>query len=412
MKTAPFCKTSFFSTKYEAFEVLGKGKFGVVKRCKDKETGAILAAKYIQKTGESKKETLREIQMMNKLHHKRLIQLYDAYENRKEMVLVMELVSGGELFEKVVADDNLTEKQVVRYMKQVLYGLQHMHHKNMVHLDLKPENIMCLGGGKSGYEEIKLIDYGMTRILDPDKPETAACGTAEFVAPEVLQLKPISVAADMWGIGVITYVLLSGLSPFMGDDDFETLQNVSEGEYDFEDDDEIFESISQEAKDFIEELLVLEPTDRNTVDDALNHQWFRNFESLSEKKLGTNKLKRFLIKRRWAKAIKVVLATNRFANGIFGGIGGKGKKGGFLESIKQQVAKEEEEEAVEAKSKQNGEGGSLANEDPDLAGNEGTACDVADKDVNEDGTGELKSKMKKASIACSSSESESGHKPP
>ena len=108
-----------------------------MKRCVQKASGLHFAAKFIKKTPASKEEVMREIEMMNLLHHKRLIQLFDAYETKKEMIVVMELVTGGELFEKVVAEDDLTEKQVVRYMKQVLYGLQHMHKKNMVHLDLK-----------------------------------------------------------------------------------------------------------------------------------------------------------------------------------------------------------------------------------------------------------------------------------
>ena len=114
-----------------------RGKFGTVKRCVQKDSGLHLAAKFITKTQESKDEVMREIEMMNLLHHKRVIQLFDAYETKKEMIIVMELVTGGELFEKVVEEDNLTERQVVHYMKQLLYGLQHMHRKNMVHLDLK-----------------------------------------------------------------------------------------------------------------------------------------------------------------------------------------------------------------------------------------------------------------------------------
>ena len=106
-------------------------------KAKRKSDGEIYAAKFVRKSAASRKEVMREIEMMNLLHHKRLIQLYDAYETTQDMIVVMELVTGGELFEKVVEEDNLTERQVIRYMKQVLYGVQHMHRKNMVHLDLK-----------------------------------------------------------------------------------------------------------------------------------------------------------------------------------------------------------------------------------------------------------------------------------
>ena len=106
-------------------------------KARRKEDGEIFAAKFVRKSASSKQEVLREIEMMNLLHHKRLIQLYDAYETKQDMIVVMELVTGGELFEKVVEEDNLTERQVIRYMKQVLFGVQHMHRKYMVHLDLK-----------------------------------------------------------------------------------------------------------------------------------------------------------------------------------------------------------------------------------------------------------------------------------
>ena len=109
----------------------------MVYKAKRKSDGEIYAAKFVRKSAASRKEVMREIEMMNLLHHKRLIQLYDAYETTQDMIVVMELVTGGELFEKVVEEDNLTERQVIRYMKQVLYGVQHMHRKNMVHLDLK-----------------------------------------------------------------------------------------------------------------------------------------------------------------------------------------------------------------------------------------------------------------------------------
>ncbi len=109
----------------------------MVKRCQDKTSGVFYAAKYVKKTKQSKQEVTKEIEMMGKLHHKRLVGLKDAFETPQFMIVVMELITGGELFEKVVEEDNLTERQVVRYLRQVLFAVQHMHRYNMVHLDLK-----------------------------------------------------------------------------------------------------------------------------------------------------------------------------------------------------------------------------------------------------------------------------------
>lgn len=112
--------------------------FGVVKKCRNKETGEYFAAKIVRKTAKSKKEVSREIAMMNQLHHKKLAQIFDAYETSRQMLIIMELIAGEELFEKVVkTEQTLTEMQVVRYMRQILYGVQHMHEKRIVHLDLK-----------------------------------------------------------------------------------------------------------------------------------------------------------------------------------------------------------------------------------------------------------------------------------
>ncbi|XP_066924580.1 death-associated protein kinase 3-like isoform X3 [Clytia hemisphaerica] len=344
-----------YATVFKNLEELGKGKFGVVYKVKRKPDGGIFAAKFVRKSASSKKEVLREIEMMNLLHHKRLIQLYDAYETTQDMIVIMELVTGGELFEKVVEDDNLTERQVIRYMKQVIYGVQHMHRKNMVHLDLKPENILCLGGGKPGYEEIKLIDFGMTRVLDKDGDERVMGGTPEFIAPEVLKYDPVTVAADMWSLGVITYVLLSGLSPFMGDDDNETMENVSSGEYDFEDEDEIFENLSDEVKLFIQDLLILDPTQRLTVAECLEHSWLRN--EGSERKIDTSNLKKFIARRRWQRTMNTIKAVSRLAGGLslFGnkGTGAHGAgRGNFLSAVRIQEAKEREAEEAEKKKKE------------------------------------------------------------
>jgi len=341
-----------YEDEYESMEELGKGKFGVVYSCERLSDHVELASKFIKKTPTSKKEVTREIEMMNFLHHKRLISLYDAFETDKEMIVIMELVTGGELFEKVVEEDNLTEKQVIRYTKQVLYGLQHMHNKSMVHLDLKPENILCLGNGRPGYEELKLIDFGMTRVVTEAGDEIDMCGTAEFVAPEVINYVPVTVKADMWSMGVITYVLLSGLSPFMGEDDNETLANVTACDYDFEDDEDddepVFEHLSDDCKQFIQDLLVLDASKRLSVDQALNHKWLQS--QGKEKKLGVGNLKKFIARRRWQKTTNTIKAVSRLAGGLHLSGSDQGASHGhdsgtFLDKVKAQKAREDKEAA-------------------------------------------------------------------
>ncbi|XP_013775503.1 myosin light chain kinase, smooth muscle-like [Limulus polyphemus] len=257
---------------------------------------------------DDRKDVEREVEIMRILQHPRLLQLYDAYDDgKKQMCLVLELIEGGELFERVIDDDFvLTEKACSIFMRQICEGVEYMHSQNILHLDMKPENVLCVT--KTG-NRIKLIDFGFARKYEPNKKMQVLFGTPEFVAPEVVNFERISYGTDMWSVGVICYVLLSGLSPFMGDSDLETMANVTKADYDFED--ESFEQISDEAKDFISKLLLKERKDRMTASDCLKHQWLRKDKKKDETHLDKTRLKRFVIRRRWHKAVNAFLALKR-----------------------------------------------------------------------------------------------------
>ncbi|XP_025769329.1 myosin light chain kinase, smooth muscle [Puma concolor] len=237
---------------YDIEERLGSGKFGQVFRLVEKKTGKIWAGKFFKAYSAKEKENIRqEISIMNCLHHPKLVQCVDAFEEKANIVMVLEIVSGGELFERIIDEDfELTERECIQYMRQISEGVEYIHKQGIVHLDLKPENIMCVN--KTG-TRIKLIDFGLARKLENAGSLKVLFGTPEFVAPEVINYEPIGYATDMWSIGVICYILVSGLSPFMGDNDNETLANVTSATWDF--DDEAFDEISDDAKDFISNLL-------------------------------------------------------------------------------------------------------------------------------------------------------------
>uniref|UniRef100_A0A914UY70 Ig-like domain-containing protein n=1 Tax=Plectus sambesii TaxID=2011161 RepID=A0A914UY70_9BILA len=257
---------------YDIHEEIGVGAFGVVHRCVERATGNTFAAKFINTPHALDKETVRkEIGVMSNLRHPKLIHLHDAFEDDNEMVMIYEFMSGGELFEKVSDDSNrMTEQEAIEYMRQVCEGLQHMHENNYVHLDLKPENIMFTTKRSS---ELKLIDFGLASKLNPKDTVKVTTGTAEFAAPEVVEGHPVGYYTDMWSVGVLSYILLSGLSPFGGTNDDETLRNVKGCDWSF--DDETFKNISDEGKDFIRKLLLMEPETRMTVHEALDHPWLR-----------------------------------------------------------------------------------------------------------------------------------------
>ncbi|KAK8787194.1 hypothetical protein V5799_023031 [Amblyomma americanum] len=266
-------KNQDVKSEYTLRDELGRGKFGTVYRCEEKKTGRVFAAKFIlTQRAEDRADVEREVEIMRSLQHPRLLQLYDAFDDsKKQMILILEMIEGGELFERVIDDDFvLTEKACAIFVRQICEGVDYMHSKNILHLDMKPENVLCTT--RTG-NRIKLIDFGLARFYEPEKKLQVLFGTPEFVAPEVVNFDKVSYQTDMWSVGVICYVLLSGLSPFMGNSELETMANVTRAEYDF--DDESFDAISEEAKDFIAKLLLKDKDDRMTAAQCLNHPWLR-----------------------------------------------------------------------------------------------------------------------------------------
>ncbi|CAJ0566744.1 unnamed protein product, partial [Mesorhabditis spiculigera] len=298
--------------KYIICEELGRGAYGTVYRAIERATGKTWAAKMVQvRPGVKKENVLHEMDMMNQLHHEKLLHLHEAFDLGNEMCLIEEFVSGGELFDKIMEDDSLMSEPEVRdYMHQILLGLQHMHQKNIVHLDLKPENILLKAKGST---DIKIIDFGLARKLDPKRGVKLLFGTPEFCAPEVVNYQPVGLATDMWTVGVISYVLLSGLSPFLGDSDEETLANVSAADWDF--DDPSWEDVSDLAKDFICRLMAKDKRKRMSVQEALQHPWivgpmlsaFKDLSDYVEKsapkyrgKVPLRQKRDFMARKRWS----------------------------------------------------------------------------------------------------------------
>ncbi|XP_024245940.1 myosin light chain kinase, smooth muscle isoform X2 [Oncorhynchus tshawytscha] len=222
------------------------------------------------------------------------------------------VIAGGELFERIVDDSFVhTEPASVHYMQQIVEGMGYMHQQNIIHLDLKPENIVCVDHTGT---RIKIIDFGLASKLDPSTPLKVMHGTPEFVAPEVIGYEPVSLATDMWSIGVICYILLSGESPFQGNSEAETLALVTGAQWEF--DEESFEEITDQAKDFISSLLNKEPRRRISCDEALVHSWIAepiSADPSTTKCLSKEKMKRYLAKQKWKKTGKALLALKRMA---------------------------------------------------------------------------------------------------
>uniref|UniRef100_A0A4W4G935 Myosin, light chain kinase 5 n=1 Tax=Electrophorus electricus TaxID=8005 RepID=A0A4W4G935_ELEEL len=298
---------------YNVLERLGTGRFGQVFRLTHKVTGHVCAGKFYKGRRTSEREAAKkEITLMNFLHHPKLVQCLAAYNNKPEIVMVMEFIAGGELFERIV-DDNFehTEPTSVGYMCQILQGIEFMHKQSIVHLDLKPENIVCVN--RTG-TQVKIIDFGLASKLDASSPLRVMYGTPEFVAPEVISYEPVGPATDMWSIGVICYILLSGESPFQGGSDSETLALVTAAEWEFVD--ESFEDITEQAKDFISSLLHKDTRRRMSCEEALFHSWmvaFKSEQPNTAKNLSKEKMKKFLARQKWKKTGKAMLALKRMS---------------------------------------------------------------------------------------------------
>ncbi|XP_026916817.2 myosin light chain kinase, smooth muscle isoform X1 [Acinonyx jubatus] len=332
---------------YDIEERLGSGKFGQVFRLVEKKTGKIWAGKFFKAYSAKEKENIRqEISIMNCLHHPKLVQCVDAFEEKANIVMVLEIVSGGELFERIIDEDfELTERECIQYMRQISEGVEYIHKQGIVHLDLKPENIMCVN--KTG-TRIKLIDFGLARKLENAGSLKVLFGTPEFVAPEVINYEPIGYATDMWSIGVICYILVSGLSPFMGDNDNETLANVTSATWDF--DDEAFDEISDDAKDFISNLLKKDMKNRLNCTECLQHPWLmKDTKNMEAKKLSKDRMKKYMARRKWQKTGNAVRAIGRLSSmAMISGLSGRKSSTGSPTSPLNAEKLESEEDVSQA----------------------------------------------------------------
>nr|AAI34811.1 Zgc:158623 protein [Danio rerio] len=271
-----------FTERYDVIpgKELGRGKFAVVRKCVEKSSGKEFAAKYMRKRRKGqdcRTEIIHEIAVLELAAAcPRVVNLHEVYEMPSEMVLVLEYAAGGEIFNQCVADrdEAFTEQEVKRLMKQILEGVSFLHNNNVVHLDLKPQNILLTSESPLG--DIKIVDFGLSRLLSNSHEVREIMGTPEYVAPEVLNYEPISTATDMWSIGVLVYVMLTGISPFLGDDKQETFLNISQINISYSE--EELEHLDGSAIRFIKSLLIKEPENRATAEDCLKHQWLQTEE--------------------------------------------------------------------------------------------------------------------------------------
>jgi len=258
---------------YDLKEDLGKGAFSVVKLAINKKTQEKVAVKIIDKKAASSpaddKRLQTEVEILKKVKHPNMVCLKDMYDSPEKLYLIMELVTGGELFDKIVEKGQYSEKDASVIIKNLLSAVEYLHSQNIAHRDLKPENLLLKGGNND--TDVMLSDFGLSKIIGVESMMETACGTPYYVAPEVLSATGYDKEVDLWSVGVITYLLLCGFPPFYGESLPEVFEQIMKAEFDFPA--PYWTDISKNAKDLIQKLLVVDAKKRLTATQALSHPW-------------------------------------------------------------------------------------------------------------------------------------------
>ncbi|XP_047988031.1 death-associated protein kinase related isoform X2 [Leguminivora glycinivorella] len=269
MRTEPI--TDVYHVEQTPF---ARGKFASVRKIRHLVSGEEYAAKFIRKrrrAADSSREIQHEVAVLALCAGcTRVVRLHEVYETRSEVAIVLELCAGGELQRLLDEEERLSEGAARRALRHVLEGLAHLHARRIAHLDLKPQNLLLTGGG----EELLICDFGISRAIQPGAHVREILGTRDYVAPEILSYEPLSLAADMWSVGVLAYVLVSGYSPFAGETKQETYLNIAQCQLSFPRD--LFRGVSQRAMQFIRDTLVVDPKGRLTVEECLEHPWLKD----------------------------------------------------------------------------------------------------------------------------------------
>ncbi|XP_051529617.1 calcium/calmodulin-dependent protein kinase type II delta 1 chain isoform X4 [Myxocyprinus asiaticus] len=307
-----------FTDEYQLYEELGKGAFSVVKRCMKNSTGQEYAAKIINTkklSARDHQKLEREARICRLLKHPNIVRLHDSISEEGVHYLVFDLVTGGELFEDIVAREYYSEADASHCIQQILEAVLHCHQMGVVHRDLKPENLLLASKLKGA--AVKLADFGLAIEVQGDQQAWFGfAGTPGYLSPEVLRKEPYGKPVDMWACGVILYILLVGYPPFWDEDQHRLYQQIKAGAYDFPSPE--WDTVTPEAKDLINKMLTINPAKRITAAEALKHPWIcqrSTVASMMHRQETVECLKKFNARRKLKGAIlTTMLATRNFSS--------------------------------------------------------------------------------------------------
>jgi len=305
-------KSGSIVKEYSFSGVIGKGAYGEVRRAIHKKTNVLRAVKVIFKDGSDKEDQERlinEVKILRDLDHPNIMKIIEFYQDAESFYIVSEFYNGGELFDKISAMRNFTEKQAAITIKQILSAVNYCHQNNIVHRDLKPENILY--ESKKDDAPLKIIDFGTSKTYSPNTKMNQKFGTPYYIAPEVLKRK-YTEKCDIWSCGVILYILLCGYPPFNGDNDKIIMDKVAIGKLEFNQAE--WQSVSEEAQKCIKKMMEYDPNNRYSAQQALNDPWFKMIlgETAIDKPLtisALTNLKHFRAERKLQEATWVFLVS-------------------------------------------------------------------------------------------------------
>ncbi|XP_032967729.1 striated muscle preferentially expressed protein kinase isoform X4 [Rhinolophus ferrumequinum] len=284
-----------FSDFYDIHQEIGRGAFSYLRRVVERSSGLEFSAKFIPSQAKPKASAWREARLLARLQHDCVLYFHEAFERRRGLVIVTELCT-EELLERMARKPTVCESEIRAYVQQVLEGICYLHQNLVLHLDVKPENLLVWDGAE-GEEQVRICDFGNAQELTPGEPQYCQYGTPEFVAPEIVNQTPVSGVTDIWPVGVVAFLCLTGISPFVGENDRTTLMNIRNYNVAFEE--TTFLSLSREARGFLIKVLVQDRL-RPTAEETLEHPWFKTQAKGAE--VSTDHLKLFLSRRRWQRS--------------------------------------------------------------------------------------------------------------
>uniref|UniRef100_A0AAV2KUE1 Obscurin n=1 Tax=Knipowitschia caucasica TaxID=637954 RepID=A0AAV2KUE1_KNICA len=287
---------------YDVHEEIGRGTFSVVKRVVHRRTGEVFAAKFLPLRNSTRTRAFQERDLLSRLAHPRVACLLDFFCTRRTLVLITEICCSHGLMDHLYMRGSVAENEVQSYIQQILEGIGHIHSVNILHLDVKPENILMVYPPR---DEIKICDFGFCQEIDTSRHLYSVYGTPEFVAPEIVHQEPVSVATDIWAVGVIAFLCLVGRCPFVGESDRATLLRVGEGTLNWDAPDVLLRS--PEAQHFLHTVLQPDPDKRPSAFECLSHEWFQDDHAGEDTdEINMRNLKVFLSKRKWQRSLTCV----------------------------------------------------------------------------------------------------------